>query len=389
MKLNDRYTAGLMIKKSNTYLKNAILIFVLTIAVLGYGVLFLVNYVQENNRNFVDNDTVHVLYLTLKQENTSYQGVQEEDLEEIQDIILQYTEEYSLIPVYTFVGAITDGEDQDSVVVYGIDREYTALVFGEELEEGVFYVADRETIDTLLIPVVHQDQGGGLTSDTLNTFSLDRCQEIRMNTAFSAFRFVTSIKEVYLCRETFDEMFAMVGYTSNSLEEVYVYIDDMYLVEDCADALIDAGYVLDYTFKSFDSIGDSLKKSLIFVSILVAALLITSSLNVILSFFSFLRMQQKDIGILKFYGFSNRRIYRMYRRNINKIFGGCGIGLCAFVVIVGTLLISENRLPVIAVLVAAVALLIVLIRGLVLTLCLRKMINLDVLTLVRHSKNFE
>ena len=104
MKFNDKYTANLIIKKSNTYLKKAILIFVLTIAVLGYGILFMVNYVQENNRNFTGNDSVHVLSVTGKTENNVSLELEGEDADHITDILSKYTTETEVITVYEFVG---------------------------------------------------------------------------------------------------------------------------------------------------------------------------------------------------------------------------------------------------------------------------------------------
>ncbi len=391
MKFNDKYTANLIIKKSNIYLKNAILIFVLTIAVLGYGILFMVNYVQENNRNFTGNDSVHVLSVTAKTENNVSLELEGEDADNITDILSKYTTETEVITVYEFVGAVCSELGDEPVILLGIDREQSADLFDEQMEDNILYIAEQsmETC-TLSLPVIEIDDNGNVTSGEVKEVVYDDVRSISMKAAFSLFRDRSEeFQEVYLTTETYFGLLQSVGGNADNIEEIFVYVDDMYQVEDCADTLTDEGYYVDYTFKAFDSLGSSLRNSLVFLSILVAALLATSSLNMILSFSSFFMMQQKDIGILKFYGFEEKRIYRMYCRNINLIFGGCAIFLSCFVAVIGWMILGAGQVRIMIALVVAVLILIVLLRVIVAQVCLKRIVKKEFLQLVRNSKSFE
>ncbi len=391
MKFNDKYTANLIIKKSNIYLKNAILIFVLTIAVLGYGILFMVNYVQENNRNFTGNDSVHVLSVTGKTENNVSLELEGEDTDNITNILSKYTTETEVITVYEFVGAVCSELGDEPVILLGIDREQSADLFDEQMEDNILYIAEQsmETC-TLSLPVIEIDDNGNVTSGEVKEVVYDDVRSISMKAAFSLFRDQSEeFQEVYLTTETYFGLLQSVGGNADNIEEIFVYVDDMYQVEECADTLTDEGYYVDYTFKAFDSLGSSLRNSLVFLSILVAALLVTSSLNMILSFSSFFMMQQKDIGILKFYGFDEKRIYRMYCRNINLIFGGCAIFLSCFVAVIGWMILGAGQVRITIALVAAVLILIVLLRVIVAQVCLKRIVKKEFLQLVRNSKSFE
>ena len=273
----------------------------------------------------------------------------------------------------------------------GIDREQSADLFDGQMEDNILYMAEQsmETC-TLSLPVIEIDDNGNVTSGEVKEVVYEDVRSISMKAAFSLFRDQSEeFQEVYLTTETYFGLLQSVGGNVDNIEEIFVYVDDMYQVEECADTLTDEGYYVDYTFKAFDSLGSSLRNSLVFLSILVAALLVTSSLNMILSFSSFFMMQQKDIGILKFYGFDEKRIYRMYCRNINLIFGGCAIFLSCFVAVIGWMILGAGQVRITIALVAAVLILIVLLRVIVAQVCLKRIVKKEILQLVRNSKSFE
>lgn len=50
MKYNDKKVSKMILRKSSTYLKHAIIIFMLTVFALGYSLLYFISYINENKK---------------------------------------------------------------------------------------------------------------------------------------------------------------------------------------------------------------------------------------------------------------------------------------------------------------------------------------------------
>lgn len=407
MKKSENDTSKLILKKTSTYLKNSIMIFLLTIASLLYGVLFFGNFIQQNNKNFMENDNVHVIQISGKTANDEYSQLNNTDYNNIKEMEVIKRDAVAEIAFYRFVGAINSDTDEP-IILIGVDAKYSDYICQQQMEDGVYYTA--EPIEgrklSLNLPVVQSDKDGNLISekDITIEYELRNAMQSESESAVLGMRdtidhvqevFVTQntlldiLKRVKMVEPQVDHITDDVEKNNVSISEIYIYVEDVYHVDECAKALLSQGYYLDYTFKAFDSLCTSLKHSSIFFTILIVLLLLTSQINVFLAFHSYLRMQQKDIGILKFYGFSEKRLYNIYKKNIDFIFLFCFLTLSLYLLILGVAIDIDNKWKIIPTMFAGVIAILFILRIFILKIGLKRIVTKEVLYLVKDTKEFE
>lgn len=407
MKNSDNDTRKLILKKTSTYLRNSIIIFLLTIASLVYGVVFFGNFIQENNKNFLQNDNVHVIQISGKTIDNEYYTLNNTDYMNIKDMEIIKKNSVAEIVFLQFVGAINPSTDEP-IMVIGVDPQYSEYICNQQMEDNVYYT--NEPIEGgnlgLALPVIKLDEDGNLESDKEITVEYKLKNSIKTvdESAILGMRdTIEHVQEVFVTQDTLLDILKKTGIVESkaddimeeivnnnvSMSEIYLYIKDVYHVDECAQALLSQGYYLNYTFKSFDSLSASLRQSSVFFTILIVLLLLTSQINVFLAFHAYLRMQQKDIGILKFYGFSEKRLYNIYKKNINSIFLLCFFILMFYLAILGIVIDIDNKRQIIAIMVAIVTAILLVLRITILKLGLKKIVMKDVMYLLKDAKEFE
>ena len=149
------------------------------------------------------------------------------------------------------------------------------------------------------------------------------------------------------------------------------------------------GYDVKYTLGAFDNIGKSIEKNSALFITMLCLLFIAATINVCMSMMSYIRLLHKDMGILKFMGFTDRRIEKIYQKGIDNI----------FLKIFGILLIIVSGLSMIVIpaklcymsfiLIVVIALILFLIRNFVKFVLLRKTVTMNILMLLKQGKEFE
>ena len=135
--------------------------------------------------------------------------------------------------------------------------------------------------------------------------------------------------------------------------------------------------------------GISLQKNGILFVMMVIILLIVASINHIFSFVAYIDMSRKDIGIMKFMGFDNKRIYSIYSRNINKIFGLLWLVAIICICVLTLITIDTNYLKVILFLSLGVGVLLLSLDGIINVYYLQKVVKKNLLYLIKETKQFE
>ena len=349
MKSNYKNVENIIMKKTSIYLKNAILIFLITIASFIFGVLFFWNQMKENEKNFMENERVHFIHIIGKVEDKTYSTLTNEDIDKIKDIEQDVTNKFDEVVMYEFVGAVEE-LTEEPVKVVAIDKMNSKYLSKDEMKENVFYT--NEPIEgssyTLFCPKLESDEQDNITSSENVKIQYDLKNVIKSEDESGILDIRNSMESlpmVYVIHESMLSILQKAGMVDVGLEhiqdatnigpkDIFIYIDDIYDIDKCAGKLQDNGYMINYVFDNFDSFSDSLKKSTIFIISLVVMLLITSAFNVLLSFNNYLKVQQKDMGILKFFGYSEKQIYSMYKGNIRKIFILCFGVLTVYTIVV-------------------------------------------------------
>lgn len=75
MKSRIRETRKLILKKTSSYLRNSIIMFVLTIMCFIYGCIFYVSNQQNTQENFITNENVHMIQIGGEIEAEQYKGI--------------------------------------------------------------------------------------------------------------------------------------------------------------------------------------------------------------------------------------------------------------------------------------------------------------------------
>lgn len=404
MKSNNKKIENIIMKKTSTYLKNAILIFLITIASFIFGVLFFWNQMNENEKNFMENEKVHFIQITGRVEDKTYVTLTNKDINKISTIEREVTNKFDEVVMYEFVGAVEE-LTEEPVKIVAIDKSNYKYLSKDEMKESVFYTNEpvEGTSYGLLCPKLESDDQGNIVSRENVEIQYDLKNVIKSENESGILAIRNSMESLPMVFVTHESMLSILqkaGILDVSIDniqqaanigpkDIFIYVEDVYDIDKCASKLQDNGYMINYVFDNFDSFSDSLKKSTIFIIALVVMLLITSAFNVLLSFNNYLKVQQKDMGILKFFGYSEKQIYSMYKGNIRKIFVLCFGILAVYTILVLWAMDMINAILNIFTMIGLVGGILAIVYMLIVRLILKKLIEKDILFLIKYSKEFE
>ena len=174
-----------------------------------------------------------------------------------------------------------------------------------------------------------------------------------------------------------------------ALKGVCVYVDRVSDVEKVASLLQQLGYNENYTFKSFHNITASIHDAVVFAIALPIVFLLATIGHVLLSFNAYLKVQQKDMGILRHFGYDESDVFRIYAYSISRIFVMVGVGVSIYTLILGALCIPISHLYYTFELVAFLCILTLVTYRVIISWLLRGYVGKGVLDLLKFSKEFE
>ena len=174
----------------------------------------------------------------------------------------------------------------------------------------------------------------------------------------------------------------------NIINRIYVYVDKLSDAKSIATSLGKSGYNIVYALGAFDDMGMSVSTSLWVFLILGLTVLVVTTTSVLFSFRNYLLTSQKDVGILKFYGYTEKRIFGIYKRVIGNIF------ICIFsigsILAISLSAIAINNQKILFTVILLLCLLVFLsvLRYFVNSM-LQKICRIDTLTLIKRTKQVE
>lgn len=397
MKSRIHETRKLILKKTSNYLRNSILMFMLTIICFLYGCMFYVSNQQNTKHNFITNENVHMIQITGKIESDKYKAISQKDIDKIQKAIKEKNISVDEIPIYKMTG-ISSGDEYEPMCIYGVDPQKAKYVCNTSMKANVLYIREDYAQDkmSLNIQEIQEDEDGNLHSDKMTTkkYKVSNVLKSRTTSAIIDMEDEQFIDYAYVTMDTFQSMQQIMSTDKaenvyNLLEAIYVDVRSVYEVDQCAKLLEEKGYLIDYTFDDFDAMSTTIKNSTLFLNLLLIIMVFSSSINLLLSFCDYLKLQQKDVGILKYYGFSILEVMKVYRGNINGIFGVCELIAAIACVIMGMMFHLKNWWIVSGEMLIIVTIGMLFLRFIVNQMILKKIATKDVLTLVKDTKEFE
>lgn len=170
---------------------------------------------------------------------------------------------------------------------------------------------------------------------------------------------------------------------------MYIYVDNISDIDRIAKRLEEHGYHVRYTFKAFHDFTLSLRNTAVIASLLSIIIVMIAAAYLIFSFRAYLQVQQKDMGILKQYGYSSENIKSIYSYNIFHIFKNAATIIFLYSIVIGMYLIPTDQFLYIGYVMFILLLIILLVYRIIVKNVLHSYCSKNIMVLLKLSKEFE
>lgn len=405
MKWKDKRIEKLVLKKSNSHLKISVILFLLTLMMPVFFIIYSMNEQKEKENNYTNNDNIHMIRLDGKVVDERYYPITNQESRKLETLLNDkgYCKKYDITTLFKIVG-ITDKETENGIEIYGISKKASNWIIEKELQDETVYMKEcnGEQIE-LSVPVLTMVDGGievnecdnvelkwkiGVKEDSPLLLYIHEFTDLQQGYVTED-TFLELLRHMYKLDEKVISLYAEEIENIVAVESIYVYVKDVYQIDEIANILKENGYCITYTFEAFDSLSTSLLKSNIILLCLLILIFTISVVNLIFSFWSYLKVQQKDMGILLFYGYSKKRLYRIYSRNINRVFimvGGSAMILSSGIWL---MVMKDDSIRSLFIILGLTMFIVLVVSRIVLWGPLKKYLKKDLLKLIKQSKEFE
>ncbi|WP_026505671.1 ABC transporter permease [Butyrivibrio sp. NC3005] len=341
---DDKKVSKVIEKKTSLYLKFTLIIFTVSICVLGLGINYVFFQYSSMQDNFFENMNTHIIEVSNKidKDNPSYVGALEaDDYDVISEIMQDENANYELFRIHSFPFGITD-ENNKTYYINSVSDEALKL-YGIKLDDdcALCQNSNEKGEKKLTFPVISKSMGGFEASDS---FGIDMKFIYPSGIAISKSIFGIYSNSVVVNENTYQKLMQKVyadsdvnSDKSEGLSNIQIYVYDLSLVKPIAKHLIDNNYSANYAMGAFSDIMAMLRDNYLWLFILMIAFLILAVMNTLVAFWNYIMTLRKDIGILMHYGYSSKRIKNIYIRFVRKKFllvFALSYGVCAVTALV-------------------------------------------------------
>lgn len=394
----------LLRKKTNSHFKISLTMFIISLILLSTSLVFLINQYNQLERDFIKNNNTHVIEITslsISDKETSYLKFSDMDLIKKNLTGFIEREDYKIFKESMVNFGVSDkkgisyfisGIDDEAFLLFGIDNDKKGVGYSRSYDE------EEKVLDIPKIEISTE----GFTGDGHKEYPLE-IKRINGDTSpLELYEFDT--EKMYVNMDTFREIIKIMydldwndfvsEYDSTNkfgiqgIYKIYVYVNDLNNVDSIAEIINDLGFNTNYTFKSFENFSNSISNTVLIASILICIILLITSINIILSFNSYYKMQRKDIGILKQFGYSQNVIYKIYSRTLNLTFLIIMTVIIIYTIFIGMFFIKYNYLKSIMFIFCFMVFILYIICFIIRFL-LKKYCKENIISLLKKSKEFE
>lgn len=388
-------------KKTTFSLKCAFFIFALALTAFSVYIMSLRNEQVQMQENFYENKNTHIIKINSRMKNdTEIAVLSFEDTEEIKRIVEQHTEgKIDISNEYAINFGISDGSQ--SYFLYALEDEMYHKLGMEFTDKYDAFYTDLEKTEKveLKIPVIEVNVGGYSSKDTESIEIKRKPLDDTVKSYLDG-----NLKKLYITKEMYENIIEkMYGipykdfvadyensseFGINAINRILVYVDEFSDVEAVADAISAQEYNVDYTLSAFDDLNGSLQiMSDIGIFVLVLFLFITAG-NMLLSTEIYLRNNKKDMGILLHYGYDASNVTTIYTAIFRELFMKVFlmIGGISIVSVVG--LFRKLQVWDVLLVVSSAAAVIILVY-IIIYIRIKMISRLNILDLLRYSKESE
>jgi len=364
----DASCAKLILKKSGGYLRISMIMFLVSIVITSIvGLLYARQYFQFE-KDFLTNIALRTFVVDANYGENRIGRLNQEDVEQISRLLKEKfpNEEFSVIPVYRNSAVSLFGR---YVRLYGIDPKHSFIIGLENMEDNVLYtVSNMQDTVPLEISVVKIEENGFEAGEN-HTKSTKTSTGVSKNSPVLSDDLMrdSDMEYCFVTTKTFEEIIPItLDGRAKSIKEalemsaslveirsIYVVAENILMLNPAYSHLIEHNYRSYAKIDVFEDFSETISVSYLVYFCSSFVLLIMTTVNIILSFRSFYRVQQKDMGILRHMGFDIKRVYKMFKRNLRKKFIQILFISSAIIFITGLLLFGFERYTVLAGFIAA------------------------------------
>jgi len=400
--------AKLINKKISSYLRVSIIIFILAFILVSSVSLFLANQYIQSRADFIDNGKLHLIEITSRRAfSTGISRLDSSDNIEIDAALKSMfsSDDYMILTKFHLPIGVNDG-NENKYDLYAIDAKVQDMLGSCKLDVDVVCSigANTERI-TLKIPVVTVEKDG-MRSDTLLDFPVNLKKGVSLKNPFGIYDISeTNTTSIVASTETFGKILHIAfGVPANDItawmsekstlslpliDTFYVYLNKLENVEQTAHKLTDLGYNVNYPLKAFDDLNKSINTTLVLCALISLLIIVFVVAYIMLSINSFIKVQHKDMGILKQFGYTGDELSKIYTININKIFSQLVVVISLYIIIVGIVSLGIEHWQYVGAILAVFLVILLLVSRAIVTIVLRRHTSLDTIRLLKIDKEFE
>lgn len=394
----------LLLKKTTGLFKVSLLFFFFSMLLIILGGCLLIKEYENINKEFIKNENTHMIKVNYKwDENNQIEMLKFQDEKNIKKILdKKYRNTYNIYAVYQIecgINSITE----DMYYIKAIDPKTMYMLGKYEEEENVIYQNTiRNNNVTLQIPKIRVSEGGCEAYDCLE--KKYKIKEIENdNNVYSLYRngqledsYVTYNDYIKIIEQMYDIKWDEIqdnydngnNYGMNMIESYYVYVNNISDVKVIAEELEDKNYCTQYTIKAFQNLDGTVRLIIISAILFVMVIVMISTTSTIISFRNYYKLQQKDMGILKQMGYSQKTVWSIYSHGLNCIFGAILSAVVIVGIIMGMGILEKTNFIALGSVIFGVIILMIMIWA-VISNILYRYTQKDILILLKLSKETE
>lgn len=307
----DASCAKPILKKSGGYLRISMIMFLVSIVITSIvGLLYARQYFQFE-KDFLTNIALRTFVVDANYGENRIGRLNQEDVEQISRLLKEKfpNEEFSVIPVYR-----TDRIRlfDRLVYLYGIDPKHSFIIGLENMEDNVLYtVSNMQDTVPLEISVVKIEENGFEAGEN-HTKSMKTSTGVSKNSPVLSDDLMrdSDMEYCFVTTKTFEEIIPItLDGKANSIQEalemsaslveirsIYVVAENILMLNPAYSHLIEHNYRSYAKIDVFEDFAETISVSFFVFSLSALVLLIMTTVNIILSFRSFYRVQQKDMA---------------------------------------------------------------------------------------------
>ncbi|MFH7819688.1 ABC transporter permease family protein [Neobacillus thermocopriae] len=329
--MNKNLVVKILRKKTHRYLTISVIILVVSLTMINLMFSYLANQYYMINRDYLTNNNVKVIHVDGKAEQGNSTQIELQDVQSINTLLKKkgLDNKAKAYPIY-ILPTVFDHSLETGISLMGLSEELAFLISENcTLRDNHICLpkADAKEIQ-IKLPVIEEKDGGFSSNETADV-TLTAEQGATNENAILIHSIPNNYQAYVNEQEAHQFLKTMFKNSPNSfeyieqshLDKVIVYVKDIKDVDTIGELLKNHNYFTSYTFNSFENFSANISSAQMILIILGIVFLIISIITAILLMVNFMRIQRKEMAILKLIGYETTSISSIYTRLLTRILG--------------------------------------------------------------------